>query len=160
MHIDPAKTSSHEASVVNETEHFLMVGDRSLRQRPQQRKGFKSVLKMTTGQLTDDKGVRENDAALQKLAEGRRSAAKVGHPDGRVDQDHSGALKAPPRDRAQARFRSTECRQPPAALLGDQCLKPPMDQGGFLSYAGEGSRFLQHRLIQVQSRSHMYEYAS
>ena len=55
---------------------------------------------------------------------------------------------------------TSERRQPSCALSGDEGLEAGANDGGFLTEAAQLGRAAQQDVVNVQSRSHMYQYAS
>ena len=67
---------------------------------------------------------------------------------------------AAPRDPSNVPVGTSQRRQPSCALPGDEGLETGADDGGLLTEAAQLGRSAQQSVVNVQGRSHMYQYAS
>lgn len=88
MGVNPAHTRAGQLVSVNQVHHFVVFGGSRARQLLHEMQHGASVAEPTTGQLANDKGMREHFASLERRREPRVVLAKVINPNRGVDQQH------------------------------------------------------------------------
>jgi len=88
MDIDKADPPTHESMPIDERQELFELDHRSRRQRGEQGENILSIGQIAASQFADDKGVAQHLSIQQQTFENPAAHAKVGDPDGGVDEDH------------------------------------------------------------------------
>ena len=89
MSVEPADTRAGEPVCFDEYEHFIVLGNRKLRQSTQHCKDLRTWVKPSASEFPNDKGVAFNLIVKQQHLQAVIARAQMINPDRGVDQ-HAG----------------------------------------------------------------------
>lgn len=158
MGIHKPDPQAHQMVLLDKAQKLLFLNDGRRRQSPKKGEDFFSGFQVAAGQLTDNENVNHSLSTVEQCPQMRIPVSEVENPNRGIDKDH-GSRRSTPGNLVQGFFCSAQPGQALGAFLGDQGLKPHSDDRRFLSNPRQTGRLLQDLVIDVEGRSHAYQYA-
>ncbi len=159
MGIYPANCFPGQASFRYERKNLGMIRDWNSGKAAEER--LLSIRQAPEGQFPEHERMQQDCIVIQKLPEGAdgRDAGQILPPHRGVDDDSRHGLTSTPGSFLE-RHLPEQRLEPSARLDSQESLKAHLDDRGLRLGASLAHRLLQEIGIQIESRSHAYDYAS